>query len=302
MGTFCRRLIKLALLPVWRKASKRLLFCFNRTTDWCLITLFSIIKGNWEWTCRVCVHSWLVKDKIRSIEELQLDGGRWGVCRAALCNCRATRKSLARRNKQKVLFLLSSLKDLCLKKYCVFLRILDLQKDRFFETLNSKYWNQSLKGSCPNADDNEGITLESLGKKKNLNYSLIKKNRKESFWWIIHCKTTTGGVFIATLFGLGMAMVILAFEVFYYKKRNLKEGGQKKPQQIMVMPKQPPSEATFSDKEIFEKLTSRLQMRPAPVGSLMGKNIGRSPDNQMKVSTISVYPRKVPLNTLPFKD
>lgn len=42
-------------------------------------------------------------------------------------------------------------------------RILDLQKDRYFETLASKYWNQSLKAQCPNSDDNEGITLESLG-------------------------------------------------------------------------------------------------------------------------------------------
>lgn len=108
-------------------------------------------------------------------------------------------------------------------------------------------------------------------------------------------------MFIATLFGLGMAMVILAFEVFYYKKRNLKEG-QKKPQQIMVMPKQSSGELSYNDKEIFEKLTSRLQMRPAPVGSLMGKNIGSNPNNQVKVSTISVYPRKVPMNSLPFKD
>jgi len=42
-------------------------------------------------------------------------------------------------------------------------RILDLQKDRFFEKLAAQYWNQSLKAQCPNSDDNEGITLESLG-------------------------------------------------------------------------------------------------------------------------------------------
>lgn len=42
-------------------------------------------------------------------------------------------------------------------------RILDLQKDRYFEMLASKYWNQSLKAQCQNSDDNEGITLESLG-------------------------------------------------------------------------------------------------------------------------------------------
>lgn len=42
-------------------------------------------------------------------------------------------------------------------------RILDLQKDRYFEMLASKYWNQSQKAQCLNSDDNEGITLESLG-------------------------------------------------------------------------------------------------------------------------------------------
>lgn len=45
----------------------------------------------------------------------------------------------------------------------VICRILDLQKDRYFEMLASKYWNQTLKAQCPNSDDNEGITLESLG-------------------------------------------------------------------------------------------------------------------------------------------
>lgn len=39
-----------------------------------------------------------------------------------------------------------------------------LQKDRFFDMLQGKYWNHSFKGYCPNVDDNEGITLESLGK------------------------------------------------------------------------------------------------------------------------------------------
>lgn len=42
-------------------------------------------------------------------------------------------------------------------------RILDLQKDRYFEMLAAKYWNQTLKTQCPNSDENEGITLESLG-------------------------------------------------------------------------------------------------------------------------------------------
>lgn len=42
-------------------------------------------------------------------------------------------------------------------------RILDLQKDRYFETQSAKYWNSSATGDCPNTDDSEGITLGSLG-------------------------------------------------------------------------------------------------------------------------------------------
>ncbi|KAH8386835.1 hypothetical protein KR093_002841, partial [Drosophila rubida] len=69
--------------------------------------------------------------------------------------------------------------------------ILELQKDRFFEQLRVKYWNQSKLRDCPLSEDQEGITLESLG-----------------------------GVFIATLFGLIMAMVTLGFEIVYYQKKQ----------------------------------------------------------------------------------
>ncbi|CAK1554505.1 unnamed protein product [Leptosia nina] len=69
--------------------------------------------------------------------------------------------------------------------------LLILQKERFLEQLTAKYWNETIRQSCPDADESEGITLESLG-----------------------------GVFIATLFGLGLAMVTLAWEVFYYKRKE----------------------------------------------------------------------------------
>lgn len=69
--------------------------------------------------------------------------------------------------------------------------ILTLQKDRFFELLNAQYWNQTAKAKCASSDDNEGITLESLG-----------------------------GVFIATLFGLALAMVTLVIEVAYYRRKE----------------------------------------------------------------------------------
>ena len=34
--------------------------------------------------------------------------------------------------------------------------ILELQKDRYFETLASKYWNSTLRSLCPTLDDSEG--------------------------------------------------------------------------------------------------------------------------------------------------
>ena len=66
--------------------------------------------------------------------------------------------------------------------------ILELQKDRYFETLYGRFWNSSLRSSCPTLDDSEGITLRSLG-----------------------------GVFIGTLVGLVIAMVALGVEVAYYR-------------------------------------------------------------------------------------
>lgn len=69
-------------------------------------------------------------------------------------------------------------------------KILDLQKERYFESLTAKYWNSSSRGECIHSDDNEGITLESLG-----------------------------GVFIATLFGLALALVTLAVEIILHKRR-----------------------------------------------------------------------------------
>ncbi|XP_017869287.1 PREDICTED: uncharacterized protein LOC108617928 [Drosophila arizonae] len=69
--------------------------------------------------------------------------------------------------------------------------ILELQKDRFFEELKGKYWNQSNLRLCPLSDDQEGITLQSLG-----------------------------GVFIATLFGLIIAMITLVIEIMYYQKKQ----------------------------------------------------------------------------------
>ncbi|KAE8746460.1 Ionotropic receptor 8a [Frankliniella occidentalis] len=64
-------------------------------------------------------------------------------------------------------------------------KILELQKDRYFEALTAKYWNYSLLGDCNSGGDNEGITLESLG-----------------------------------VCGLVFALITLGAEVVYYKRKE----------------------------------------------------------------------------------
>lgn len=81
--------------------------------------------------------------------------------------------------------------------------ILQLQTERFFETLSSKYWTSQ----CTNLGDGEsdGISLESLG-----------------------------GVFIATIIGLGIAFVSLAIEVFNTARNRRKA---KIAEENMIKPK-----------------------------------------------------------------
>ena len=40
--------------------------------------------------------------------------------------------------------------------------ILELQKDRYFETLSSRYWNSTLRSLCPTLDDSEGRSTSLL--------------------------------------------------------------------------------------------------------------------------------------------
>ncbi|XP_043478065.1 ionotropic receptor 25a isoform X2 [Leptopilina heterotoma] len=129
-------------------------------------------------------------------------------------------------------------------------KILDLQKDRFFESLNFKYWNATLKRQCPDADDNEGITLESLG-----------------------------GVFIATLIGLALAMLTLAVEVLYNKKKN-------KTQDLM---KKESKEYQLTEKAMRNFL-KKLPFKAAPTVAFIEK----PPPPKPRISHISVYPRPIP--------
>lgn len=70
--------------------------------------------------------------------------------------------------------------------------LLLLQKARYFENLKAKFWNRT-KANCPLSEDQEGISLDSLG-----------------------------GVFIAAVFGLLIAVVILIFEVIYHRQKKRK--------------------------------------------------------------------------------
>ena len=135
--------------------------------------------------------------------------------------------------------------------------LLELQKDRYFEELKAKYWNHS-RANCPLSEEQEGITLESLG-----------------------------GVFIATLFGLGLAMITLALEVLYYKKKlkkiKLDASGitqvkplttTEKPAEIWHLAKEnknltpPPSfeAATFRGRKIPDGVTLGSAFKPRHVG------------------------------------
>ena len=73
-------------------------------------------------------------------------------------------------------------------------KILTLQKERYFEQLTTRYWNTTAKNNCPILDDSQGITIKSLG-----------------------------GIFIATLAGLVLSMVTLAYEVWQQKKQERQE-------------------------------------------------------------------------------
>ncbi|CAB0007515.1 unnamed protein product [Nesidiocoris tenuis] len=134
---------------------------------------------------------------------------------------------------------------------CCAYSILDLQKDRYFEFLSGKYWNSTAKRNCDSSDEDEGITLESLG-----------------------------GVFIATLFGLVLAMITLGIEILYEKKakRNvIKVKGDKKEKNKMAL-----ANTFFNDDKLFTREFGHdFPKKPSTI-------IGPSkPD----ISFIKVFPR-----------
>nr|WJO13358.1 ionotropic receptor IR8a [Spodoptera frugiperda] len=140
--------------------------------------------------------------------------------------------------------------------------LLELQKERFLEQLASKYWNESARQACPDADESEGITLESLG-----------------------------GVFIATLFGLGLAMLTLAWEVFYYKRKE-----KNKVQTFNAKPEKQAFDAKSSLESKVAQSVAKIRKR-GKIGKRgnVTKNVtfGDSfkPVSEKGVSYISVFPK-----------
>lgn len=135
--------------------------------------------------------------------------------------------------------------------------ILELQKDRFFEALTAKYWNHTAKAKeCPSGDESEGITLESLG-----------------------------GVFIATLFGLALAMVTLVIEVVYYRRRDAPENGVETISGQNVTP--PPS----YDGQVARSMKKSIKNRNENVITLGGEKFVPASLSQ-HVPYLSAYPRR----------
>ena len=61
----------------------------------------------------------------------------------------------------------------------------------FIRISTAKFWNSKYRQTCPITDDSKGITLQSLG-----------------------------GIFLATLVGLLLSMITLAYEVWQQKKKE----------------------------------------------------------------------------------
>lgn len=132
---------------------------------------------------------------------------------------------------------------------------MELQKNRFFEGLTAKYWNHSAKGDCANTDDSEGITLESLG-----------------------------GVFIATLFGLALALVTLIGEVMYYRRKDMTSIKAVQTQQKIMV------KDTLS--KIKKPKGKWFRAKQAPDEITIGNKFVPVSEKIPNVSYISVFPRK----------
>lgn len=134
--------------------------------------------------------------------------------------------------------------------------------------LTAKYWNHSAKGICSGEGESEGITLESLG-----------------------------GVFIATLFGLALAMITLVVEIIYYRQRDIRGNVVQEviPNEGQTTP--PPS---YEQNETHaRRMKSRMAFFRNMVGDKNTKEVTMGSEfvpasmtNPKRISYVSVYPRK----------
>lgn len=147
--------------------------------------------------------------------------------------------------------------------------ILRLQKGRFFEELEAKYWNSSVRGLCDDVEESEGISLQSLG-----------------------------GVFLATFLGLAVSVVVLIFEVIYYRRLsrrdNVKQIESKNDDEDTS--NNTPSNNEEDPPPPFEtpSPTSRRMFRSKvnPSDVTIGTEFVPVSEKKPNISYISVFPRK----------
>lgn len=100
----------------------------------------------------------------------------------------------------------------------------------------------------------------------------------------------SGGVFIATLFGLGLAMITLAWEVFYYKRKekNKVQGFNTKPERAFE------AKSTLETK-VVESVAKLRRRGKIGKRSNVTKNVTFGdtfkPVSEKGVSYISVFPK-----------
>lgn len=141
------------------------------------------------------------------------------------------------------------------------MNILQLQKSRFFEELEEKYWNQSAKGLCPDTAESEGITLESLG-----------------------------GVYIATLFGLAVSLVVLVIEIIYYRRRG---NSNDEPAAIKSKDDEAAAAAAVAETESPSPQSRRMfKSKVSPKQITIGSDFVPASEKKPQLSYISVFPRK----------
>lgn len=85
------------------------------------------------------------------------------------------------------------------------------------------------------------------------------------------------------MFGLALAMITLAGEVLYYRKRGASQKGKQNNKRTI--------KDSENDKIIMQKIASKLRLKPAPTDAVFGKQLSHAP----RVSHISVYPRNFSL-------